>query len=104
MCLVEPDRLARLRVAGNGLAAMASPQPLRSHPLEFDVCLAAVMLYLLSVLCMKDFLPGQVNVRAIVANIEDLFARELFGDGSIYPREDLAAVGNRRFASLIGLL
>src|SRR5262245_57164851 len=67
--MVEPQRLASLRVPGDSRADGAGAQPVPRLPLHLDAALPAVLLDLRLVGGLEDGLPGQAEAVAEVAHV-----------------------------------
>jgi len=98
-CVIEPDFFARPRMSDHGGTGLPSAQSFFRNPLGFDAYACAIALDLRSLIDLKDSLPRQTESCAVIANIEDATAQELFLHRRIDGSRDRPIVADRRLAS-----
>src|SRR5436305_15057808 len=102
--MVEPERLAGVRVFRDHRADGARAQPLPRLPLNLYPALRTVLLDLRSVGGLEDRLPGEAEAVAEVADVHPALGLEALAHRGIDAGEHPPTVGDRRLAAGRGSL
>src|SRR5436309_3131214 len=102
MCLVEPDLLAGFGMGRQGLADLPRPEPPLLAPFVVETELDADPLGLRAILGLEHVLPRQIEVLAIVTDIQHTLRSKLFPRCRRQPPQDSTAVRERGRATLLG--
>src|SRR6476660_5366398 len=87
----------------DSLADLMSLQ-LSAPPFIFNTCAATIRFHLIRILSLENILPGQIQRRAVVADIHHFLLHETFSSLSRNASENNATIGNGCFTTRLGWL